>query len=250
MTDLNTPEIGASCRIERDAGPENWDRYNELLSSALLAFQAGAIDEAARGFIEVASVRARDEPVVDALGHLLSLVRYLRNTSRRREAELAAREALALAEAGSDGPHPDVVYAARRLQGVVNPVEAVVVGERILALCAALYGVPSLALGLELLGLSRRMCWADNPEQVATVRRSIGVLEQCVDADSTPAGAAHMRLSQMLYSTDLDEALLEAERSIDAFLRGGSREGHKEIWIQRRFINQHRPKATDDHLSV
>lgn len=245
MAAQNAQEPGSAVRIERDAGAENWDRYENILSPALVAFQSGHVDDAARAFIHVASIRAHDEPVVDVLGHLLSLVRYLRNTSRRAEAELAAREALALADAGSNGPDPDVLYAARRLQGVVNPYQAVEVGERILALCAALSGVPSLAFGVELLNFSTRLAFARKPhnEVAATIRWSIAVLEQCVHGDSTPAGAAHMRLSRVLYEKDLDEALLEAERSIDAFLRGGSREEHKEIWIQRRFINEHRAGA-------
>jgi hypothetical protein len=53
------------------------------------------------------------------LGHLLSLVRYLRNTERVAAAEITAREALALAQVMYESPHRDIIYAKERLKQIL-----------------------------------------------------------------------------------------------------------------------------------
>jgi hypothetical protein len=228
----------------RDAGPENWDRYQDLLGPAIQRVDAGDVEGAAHAFARIANVRADDEPITDTLGHLLSLVRYLRNTERVAAAEISAREALALAEAMHPSPHRDLIYAKARLEQILvrqsKYVDAVDVKRTIIADLESLYGARSQNVAAILLDLAKLHYFADQRETAeATIRRSIDILEHYSGVNLELLAQAHMDLTRMIALTNVADAVVHAQRALVVLREAGLSDEDCRVKLNLRYLEKY-----------
>lgn len=230
-------------RYRRDAGPENWDRYQQPLRVALRHASVGDDAAAALAFLRTAHARAAEDPVTDTLGHLLSLVRYLRNTDRMDAAEITAREALAYSQALYPSPHRDIVYAKDRLKQILQRqrkyAEVVDLEETTVADYESLHGARSAHVAGRLVELARCHRFADQRDRAeAALRRSIEILEDDADAHLRLQAWAHMQLRQTVGRTNVAEAIVESERALALFRRAGLSDGDKEVWVNLKILRE------------
>jgi len=236
--------VAAPETYRRDAGPENWDRYQSLLSAAIQRVDAGDADGAAHAFARIANVRANDEPITDTLGHLLSLVRYLRNTERVAAAEISAREALVLAEAMHPSPHRDLIYAKARLGQILlrqrKYLYAVEVKKTIIADLESLYGARSQNVAAILLDLAKLHHLADQRELAeATIRRSIDILEHYAGVNLELLAEAHMDLTRMIARTNVADAVSHAERALVVLREAGLSDEDCRVKLNLRYLEKY-----------
>ena len=225
--DLRAP--ARKCSLDRTANTTTWARYAAELELASDRLRAGAAEDSGRIFVDIARARAWEEPPADVLAYLLSLVRFLnRKSATYGDAEVAARAAVAFAEARHTSPHPEVLAAVYELNTCLiyqrRRSEVTALEERRVALHEAIYG-QTLLLAEALFSLAYR--YGDDGGQweraLDATRRGFALIERLAGPDSLRAAWRRATLAAALSRCGrIDEAIVEAERAYRRLARDDS----------------------------